>query len=199
VDASGLPGLALGLAWTPAGGQILTIEAAAVPGRGALKLTGSLGDVMKESADAALTWLREHAPALGDLGALDIHVHVPAGAVPKDGPSAGVALLAAIASAVCKRPLRHDLAMTGEITLRGQVLAVGAIREKVMAAPRAGIRAIVLPRLNADDLSEVPREILDALEVHLVDRVEEALALALPAPERRRRRAATKRPRRRPR
>jgi len=181
VDRSCIPGLAMGLAWTPAGGQVLFIEAAAVPGSGRVKLTGSLGAVMKESAEAAITWLREHAPKLGDSRRLDLHVHVPAGAVPKDGPSAGIALLVAIASAISKRVARHDLAMTGEITLRGQVLPVGGIREKVMAAPRAGIRTLLLPRLNEQDLAEVPPEILRGLEVHLVDRVEEVLPLALGA------------------
>ncbi len=179
VERSCIPGLAMGLAWTPAGGQVLFIEAAAVPGSGQVKLTGSLGDVMKESAEAAITWLREHAPQLGDSRRLDLHVHVPAGAVPKDGPSAGISLLVAIASAISKRVARHDLAMSGEITLRGQVLPVGGIREKVMAAPRAGIRAVVLPRLNEQDLAEVPPEILKGLDVYLVDRVEDVLPLAL--------------------
>lgn len=179
VQRSCTPGLSMGLAWTPAGGEVLFIEAAAVPGSGQVKLTGSLGDVMKESAEAALTWLREHALGMPDPRALDLHVHVPAGAVPKDGPSAGVALLVAIASALSKRPARHDLAMSGEITLRGQVLPVGGIREKVMAAPRAGIRALVLPRANEQDLAEIPASALQGLRVHLVERVEELLEIAL--------------------
>lgn len=179
VQRSCTPGLAMGLAWTPAGGEVLFIEAAAMPGTGQVKLTGSLGDVMKESAEAAVTWLREHASGLLDPRAVDLHVHVPAGAVPKDGPSAGVALLVAIASALTKRPARHDLAMSGEITLRGQVLPVGGIREKVMAAPRAGIRAVVLPRANEQDLAEIPPSALEGLRVHLVDRVEQLLEIAL--------------------
>jgi ATP-dependent Lon protease len=178
VERSCAPGLAMGLAWTPEGGQVLFIEAAAVPGTGEVKLTGSLGDVMKESAAAALTWLREHAPEVGNPRERDLHVHVPAGGVPKDGPSAGIALLVAIASALGKRVVRHDLAMSGEITLRGQVLPVGGIREKVMAAPRAGIRALILPKANEQDLAEIPRESLDGLSILLVERVEEALAAA---------------------
>jgi ATP-dependent Lon protease len=208
VDRTCTPGVAMGLAWTPAGGQVLFIEASAVPGRGSLKLTGSLGDVMKESAEAATTWLREHAPGFGSLLEMDIHVHVPEGAVPKDGPSAGVALLLAIASAVTGRVIRHDLACTGEITLRGQVLRVGGIREKVMAAQQAGVRALILPKRNAADLSEVPPEILAAMDIHLVERVEEALGPALatndgcpvvPPPAPPRLKPPAKRARRRPR
>jgi ATP-dependent Lon protease len=184
VTGSSEPGLAMGLAWTPQGGQVLFIEAAAVRGTGRVKLTGSLGEVMKESAEAAITWLREHAPHLGDTRRTDLHVHVPAGAVPKDGPSAGAAVLVAVASALCKRPARHDLAMSGEITLRGQILPVGGIREKVMAAPRSGIRTVLLPRANAQDLAEIPAKILAGLTVKLVDRIEEVLAVALGAPTR---------------
>lgn len=174
-----IPGVAMGLAWTPSGGQVLFIEASAVRGRGNLKLTGSLGEVMKESAEAATTWLREYAPGLGDVLELDLHVHVPEGGVPKDGPSAGIALLLAIASAVSGRVVRHDLACTGEITLSGQVLRVGGIREKVMAAQQAGVRALILPRKNEEDLAEVPPEILALMDLYLVDRVEEALGPAL--------------------
>ncbi len=179
VERSCAPGLAMGLAWTPAGGEVLFIEAAAVPGSGQVKLTGSLGEVMKESAEAAITWLREHGRGMLDPRTVDLHVHVPAGAVPKDGPSAGVALVVAIASALTKTPARHDLAMSGEITLRGQVLPVGGIREKVMAAPRAGIRAVVLPRANEQDLAEIPPSAVQGLRVHLVDRVEDLLGIAL--------------------
>lgn len=172
------PGVAMGLAWTPAGGQVLFIEASAVPGRGTLKLTGSLGEVMKESAEAALTWLREHTPQHGRVPELDVHIHVPEGGVPKDGPSAGLVLLVAVASALTGRVVRHDLALTGEITLRGTVLPIGGVREKILAAQRAGVRAVVLPKANAEDLADVPPEVLAGLEVHLVERIEEALLLA---------------------
>jgi ATP-dependent Lon protease len=172
-------GVAMGLAWTPVGGEILFIEAAAVPGKGKLQLTGSLGDVMKESAVAALTWLRSHSERLADPSAFDFHVHVPAGAVPKDGPSAGVAMLAALASAVTGRKVRHDVAMTGEITLRGQVLPVGGIRDKVLAAARAGVTTVVLPRRNEPDVDEVPPEARERLTFQYVDRVDEVVDLVL--------------------
>ena len=155
------------------------IEAAAVKGKGQLKLTGSLGDVMKESAVAALTWLRSPQSGVEGVEALDYHVHVPAGAVPKDGPSAGTAILTALASAVTGRLVRHDVAVTGEITLRGQVLPVGGIREKVLAAARAGVKQVVLPKRNEIDLDEVPDEIRKKLTFHLADRVDEVLAVAL--------------------
>ncbi len=183
VERMCLPGVAMGLAWTPAGGQVLFIEASVVPGRGNLKLTGSLGDVMKESAQAALAWLREHAAGPLRLPEADVHVHVPEGAVPKDGPSAGLVLLVAIASALTGRVVRHDLALTGEITLRGLVLPIGGVREKVLAAARAGVKEIVLPKANAEDLSEVPAEVRAGLRVHLVERIEEALEHALAPPE----------------
>jgi ATP-dependent Lon protease len=183
VERMCVAGVAMGLAVTPVGGQILFVEAAAVPGSGRLKLTGSLGEVMKESAEAATTWLREHAKEYGDPAEYDLHVHVPAGAVPKDGPSAGVAMLVAIASAISDRLVRQDLAMTGEITLRGQVLPVGGIREKVTAAPRAGVAAVLLPKRNEQDLADVPLEIRSRLTFHLVERVEDALAFALGDPD----------------
>lgn len=187
----GVPGVAMGLAWTPAGGQVLFIEASVVPGRGALKLTGSLGEVMKESAEAALTWLREHTVHNALLPEVDVHVHVPEGGIPKDGPSAGLTLLVALASAISGRVPRHDVALTGEITLRGLVLPVGGIREKLLAAQRAGARAVILPRANADDLADIAPEALATLRIYLVERIEEALELALVLPAA----AAPRRPR----
>jgi ATP-dependent Lon protease len=178
VERMTVPGIAMGLAWTPVGGEILFVEAAATRGSGRLTLTGSLGDVMKESAVAALTWLKGHWEALGTLEA-DVHVHVPAGAVPKDGPSAGVAMLTALASAITGRMVRPDVAMTGEITLRGQVLPVGGIRDKVLAAARAGVQTVILPRRNEVDLEEVPEEVRKGLAFRFVERVDEVLDLTL--------------------
>ncbi len=176
-------GIATGLAWTPSGGDILHVEALVLPGKGELRLTGHLGEVMKESAQAALSYLRAHAgefnitPDFFDQHTL--HVHVPAGSIPKDGPSAGVTLLCAMASSASGRPLRRDLAMTGEITLRGEVLPVGGIKEKVLAALRAGIREVCLPRENERDLVELPAGPRRQLHVHLLRDVEDALRLAL--------------------
>ena len=180
-----VPGVVVGLAATAHGGDILFIEATAKPGgKGVrLRLTGQLGDVMRESAEAALSWVRSNAerwaPNTPSLTAGEIHLHVPAGAVPKDGPSAGVALAAAIVSALSGRRARGELAMTGEISLRGRVLPVGGIKQKVMAAQRAGVRRVLLPRRNAKDLVEVPPEVREQLEVLLVDTIEEALEQAL--------------------
>ena len=184
-----LPGVVVGLARTNHGGDILFIEATALPGGDGvrLRLTGQLGDVMRESAEAALSWVRANARSLGlDAPALhggEIHLHVPAGAVPKDGPSAGVALASALVSVLSRRRARGEVAMTGEISLRGRVLPVGGIKDKVLAAARAGIRTVVLPRRNEKDLEEIPAEVREQLEIRLVDTVEEALAIALePAP-----------------
>jgi len=178
-----LPGVATGLAWTPAGGDILFIEATRVAGSGRLILTGQLGDVMKESAQAALTLVKSHASALGLAAAVfedvDVHVHVPAGAIPKDGPSAGVAMFIALASLFCDRPVRHDLAMTGEISLRGLVLPVGGIKEKVLAAQRAGLSAVLLPARNRKDLHDVPDSTRQALQFTWLDTVDDAIAAAL--------------------
>ncbi|HEY5637294.1 MAG TPA: endopeptidase La, partial [Burkholderiales bacterium] len=180
-----VPGVATGLAWTPAGGDILFIEASRVPGSGKLILTGQLGEVMKESAQAALTLARQR---LGEaLEKTDVHVHVPAGATPKDGPSAGVAMYLALSSLFSGRPVRSDVAMTGEISLRGRVLPIGGVKEKVLAALRAGIRTVMLPRRNARDLDEVPAEARAKLEFVLLDHVDEAEACAIgpaPAPQR---------------
>jgi ATP-dependent Lon protease len=178
------PGVATGLAWTEAGGDVLYIEATLLNDARGLKLTGQLGDVMKESAQAARSFIWSHAAALGIDASLfrhtGVHVHVPAGAVPKDGPSAGVALVTALASAYTNVPVRNDVAMTGEITLTGLVLPVGGIKEKVLAARRAGMREVILPRDNETDLRELPEQVRKELRFTLVDRVEEVLQAALP-------------------
>jgi ATP-dependent Lon protease len=176
------PGVATGLAYTAVGGDVLFIEAAAYPGKGRLTITGQLGEVMQESAQAALSWVRAHAEHLGlpeDWFAKhDVHVHVPAGAVPKDGPSAGVTMATAMVSLVRKEPVSPDVGMTGEITLTGQVLPIGGIREKVLAAQRAGLKRVILPRENEPDLGELPAETRDAVEFVLVDSVEEVFEAA---------------------
>ncbi len=178
-----LPGVATGLAWTPVGGDVLHIEAATLPGKGQLVLTGQLGDVMKESARAALTYVLSHAAELGiaedALAHRDVHIHVPAGAVPKDGPSAGVTMFTALASLLTGRPVRADTAMTGEATLRGRVLPVGGIQSKVLAAHRLGIRRVILPRKNAVDVSDIPEKVREELEIILVDHMDEVIAAAL--------------------
>ena len=178
-ERAGMPGVAVGLAWTPAGGDILFIESTRMPGKGDLKLTGSLGDVMRESAEAARSWLRANAAAFGiDAGLFpksDIHLHVPSGAVPKDGPSAGVAMVTSLASLASGRAAWPDVAMTGEITLRGKVLPVGGIKEKVLAARRAGIRRVVLPEPNRRDVAEIAPELLKGLELEYVGTIDEAL------------------------
>jgi ATP-dependent Lon protease len=182
-EAPGRPGLATGLAWTPVGGTVLHIEATRLPGNGQLILTGQLGDVMKESARAALSYVLGRGDELdlptAALSGQDVHIHVPAGAVPKDGPSAGVTMFTALASLLSGRPVRHDTAMTGEATLRGRVLPVGGIKSKVLAAHRRGIKRVILPRRNAPDLEEVPEKALQELEIVLVDHMEEVLAHAL--------------------
>jgi len=179
-ERAGHPGVAVGLAWTPVGGDILFVESTRMPGKGELKLTGSLGDVMRESAEAARTWLRAHAEQVGiAAGAFeghDLHVHVPQGAVPKDGPSAGVAMVTALASLLTGKAPAPDIAMTGEITLRGKILPVGGIKEKVLAAKRAGIKKVVLPAANRRDVEEIQPKLVSGLEFEYVGRVEEALA-----------------------
>ena len=173
-----VPGVATGLAWTPVGGDILFIEASRTPGTGKLILTGQLGDVMKESAQAALD-AREEACRAKALEKTDIHVHVPAGATPKDGPSAGVAMFLALVSLLAGKPVRSDVAMTGEISLRGLVLPIGGVKEKTLAALRAGIRTVMLPRRNEKDLEDVPAEARQKLEFVLLDRVEDAIRTAI--------------------
>jgi ATP-dependent Lon protease len=181
-----VPGVATGLAWTPVGGDILFVEATRVPGRGKLILTGQLGDVMRESAQAALSIVKNRATALGiDPGLFeknDIHIHVPAGATPKDGPSAGVAMFMALTSLMTNRTIRNDTAMTGEISLRGLVLPVGGIKEKVVAAARAGLKRVMLPARNRRDYDDIPDEARHQLEFIWLERVEEAIAAALDQP-----------------
>jgi ATP-dependent Lon protease len=190
------PGIATGLAWTPVGGDILFIEALKTEGKGELRLTGQLGDVMKESALAALSYLKMRANEFGlasnFLKDKDIHLHFPAGAVPKDGPSAGITIFTTLLSLFSGVQVRHDVAMSGEITLRGNVLPVGGIKEKVLAAQRAGIKRIILPERNRKDMVDVPQEVKDAVEFFFVRQVSEIPPLALtgslsplvePAPE----------------
>jgi len=165
------------------GGALLFIETSRMKGKGELKLTGKLGEVMKESANAALTYIRSHTDKLGldekIFAENDLHVHVPEGAIPKDGPSAGVAMVVSLASQFIGKPVRREVAMTGEITLRGDVLPVGGIKEKVLAAVRADITEVILPRLNEKDLSELPASARDKVKFHLVHDINEALEIAL--------------------
>jgi ATP-dependent Lon protease len=178
-----VPGVATGLAWTPVGGDILFIEATRIPGSGRLILTGQLGEVMRESAQAALSIVKNRAGSIGidenRLGKTDIHIHVPAGAIPKDGPSAGVAMFMALVSLLTERTVRNDTAMTGEISLRGLVLPVGGIKEKVIAAHRAGIKRVMLPARNRKDFEDIPAEVRRELEFVWLERVDEAMASAL--------------------
>ena len=179
------PGVATGLAWTPVGGEVLFVEATAMPGDGKLTITGQLGEVMRESAQAALSWVRGNvaklAPELPEdwFATHDIHVHVPAGAVPKDGPSAGVAMAVALASLVLGKPVSADVAMTGEVTLTGQVLPVGGLKEKSLAAQRAGIKRIIVPERNQGDIAEIPEHERQGLEFVYVASIEKALEAAL--------------------
>jgi ATP-dependent Lon protease len=179
-----IPGVATGLAWTPTGGDILFIEASKMPGAKGFQITGSVGTVMQESAHAALTYVRSHAKDLGIEPDFfqkdDIHLHVPAGATPKDGPSAGVTMTTALVSLLTDRPIRPDLGMTGEVTLRGQILPVGGIKEKMLAAHRAGLKTIILPKLNEPDLDDLPKEVRDEMKFHLVEQMEEAIKIAIP-------------------
>jgi ATP-dependent Lon protease len=178
-----VPGVSTGLAWTPVGGDILFIEATRIPGSGKLILTGQLGDVMKESAQAALTLVKARADRLGiDVARFDksdIHMHIPAGAIPKDGPSAGVAMFVALASLALDKPVRHDVAMTGEISLRGLVLPVGGIKEEVLAALQAGIRTVMLPARNRRDFEDIPEDARKRLEFVWLENVDDALRTAI--------------------
>ncbi|TMA80394.1 MAG: endopeptidase La, partial [Deltaproteobacteria bacterium] len=187
-ERTGEPGVATGLAYTPNGGDILFIESTKMSGKKGLTLTGHLGEVMKESAQAALSYVRTRAERLGIAPDFfencDIHIHVPAGAIPKDGPSAGVTIAASLASLLTGRPVKHNLAMTGEITLRGKVMPVGGVKEKVLAAKRAGIDTVVLPKLNEKDLEDVPPKVREEMTFEFVDTIDEVLERALePAAE----------------
>ena len=172
-------GIATGLAWTEAGGELLVTEATLMPGKGRLTLTGQLGEVMQESAQAAMSYVRTRAEELGipkDFNRkTDVHVHVPEGAIPKDGPSAGITITTALVSALANIPTRREVAMTGEITLRGKVLAIGGLKEKVLAAHRAGLKTIVLPKDNEKDLADIPKNVLDTLDLYLVDNMTDVL------------------------
>jgi ATP-dependent Lon protease len=178
-----VPGVATGLAWTPVGGDILFIEATQTPGTGKLILTGQLGEVMRESAQAALSIVKNRAAQFGVDAArfekTDIHIHVPAGAIPKDGPSAGVAMFMALVSLMTKRTVRRDTAMTGEISLRGLVLPVGGIKEKVVAALRAGIKRVMLPARNRKDYEDIPDEVRRAIELIWLENIDDAVAAGL--------------------
>jgi ATP-dependent Lon protease len=179
-------GVATGLAWTEVGGEILVTEATLMPGRGRLTLTGKLGDVMQESAQAAMSYVRSRAEEFGipkDFNRrLDVHIHIPEGAIPKDGPSAGITLATALVSALARVPARRDVAMTGEITLRGKVLPIGGVKEKVLAAHRAGVKNIILPKDNEKDLAEIPKNVLDVMNLYLVETMDEVLKQALAGP-----------------
>src|SRR3989440_3295972 len=183
VAAESEVGLATGLAWTEVGGEVLQIEATLVKGRGAVTLTGKLGDVMQESAQAALTCIKARAERLGInldfIRKRDLHIHIPEGAIPKDGPSAGITMATAMASALMRQPIRKNVAMTGEITLRGRVLPIGGLKEKLLAAHRFGIDTIIMPKDNEKDLPEVPEEVRNVLEINLVDTIDEVIAVAL--------------------
>jgi ATP-dependent Lon protease len=182
-------GVATGLAWTAVGGDLLFIEVVAVPGKGQLLLTGQLGDVMKESAQAALSYARAYAAthnlAEDYFAKHDLHVHVPAGSIPKDGPSAGITIGTAILSVLTAHPVNRRVAMTGEITLRGDVMPIGGLKEKVLAAKLAGIHTVIVPKLNRRDLAEIPASITDGLTFHFVDHMDEVLKLALLDPDER--------------
>jgi ATP-dependent Lon protease len=179
-------GVATGLAWTEVGGEILVTECTLMPGRGRLMLTGKLGDVMQESAQAAMSFVRSRAEEFGiakDFNRkVDVHVHIPEGAIPKDGPSAGITLATALISALARIPARRDVAMTGEITLRGKVLPIGGVKEKLLAAHRAGVRTIIIPKDNEKDLADIPKNVLDVLNIHMVSHMDEVLKVALDGP-----------------
>jgi ATP-dependent Lon protease len=184
-----VPGVATGLAWTPVGGDVLFVEATAYPGDGKLQITGQLGDVMKESASAALSYVKGHVfqfdPDVPEdwFRTNDIHVHVPAGATPKDGPSAGITIATALTSLVTGKSVRWDTAMTGEITLTGQVLPIGGLKEKSLAAQRAGITRIIAPKLNEADIEDFPESLLKEVEFTFVDSIDQVLELALERPK----------------
>jgi ATP-dependent Lon protease len=176
-------GLTTGLAWTELGGELLTIEATVLPGKGKLMITGKLGEVMQESAQAAMSYVRSRAEYLGldkrFIENVDIHVHVPEGAIPKDGPSAGIAMATTLVSGLCRIPVRKEVAMTGEITLRGRVLPIGGLKEKVLAGHRAGIKKVLIPKENENDVRDIPRKVRNALQLVFVEHMDEVLREAL--------------------
>jgi ATP-dependent Lon protease len=176
-------GVVTGLAWTATGGDLMVIEALRMNGSGRMTVTGQLGDVMRESVDAAYSYVRSRANGIGipdsAFKEYDIHIHLPAGAIPKDGPSAGISLTLAIASALSQRPVRRDLAMTGEVTLRGKVLEIGGVKEKVLAAYRAGLRSLIMPKSNEKDLRDVPDEVKRSVTFTFVGMMDEVLRIAL--------------------
>jgi ATP-dependent Lon protease len=178
-----IPGVATGLSWTPTGGDVLFIEATAMKGSKGFQLTGSLGDVMQESARAALSYVRSRVDDLGLKADFfensDIHLHVPAGAQPKDGPSAGVTMVTALVSMASRKPILPDVGMTGEVTLRGQVMPVGGVKEKVLAAHRSGLKTVILPKRNEADLEDLPEEVLRDIDFKFVESVDEVLKLSL--------------------
>jgi ATP-dependent Lon protease len=179
----GLVGVAVGLAWTANGGAILPVEVVTMPGKGSLMVTGQLGDVMQESARAALSYIRSRADELGLIddfpNNLDIHIHLPEGAIPKDGPSAGITMAIAMISALTRRAVRHDLAMTGEITLRGRVLPIGGLKEKALAAHRVGIRTVLIPSENQKDLVDIPEKVRQVMDFPTVETMDRVIELAL--------------------
>jgi ATP-dependent Lon protease len=183
ISESNQVGLATGLAWTEVGGEVLLTEVTLMEGRGQLTMTGKLGEVMQESARAAMSYVRSRATIYG-IGRdfhrkMDLHIHIPEGAIPKDGPSAGITMATTIVSALTRIPVRRDVAMTGEITLRGKVLPIGGVKEKLLAAHRAGIKNVILPKENEKDLQDIPSDILEAMSVSLVDTMDEVLQVAL--------------------
>ena len=179
-------GAVTGLAWTEVGGELLTIEAVTAPGKGAIRTTGKLGDVMKESVEAAMSFVKARSPSYGIKPSLfarkDVHIHLPEGATPKDGPSAGIGIVTSIISTLTGIPVRRDFAMTGEVTLRGRVLPIGGLKEKLLAALRGGITSVIIPQENEKDLAEIPKNILEGLKILPVSHVDEVLALALVEP-----------------
>jgi ATP-dependent Lon protease len=176
-------GLTNGLAWTEVGGDLLVVEVSVVPGKGKFTVTGQLGDVMKESCSAAMSYVRSRGPLFGIdkefFANSDVHIHVPEGAIPKDGPSAGIAITTSIVSAMMRVPVKRSVAMTGEVTLRGRVLAIGGLKEKIMAAHRGGIRTIICPKENDKDIKDIPKEVVKDLKIVFVDHVDQVLVNAL--------------------